>query len=458
MSEMAVVVTCHASYLRWLPEALASIDRQAPQPAERVLVLDGCGAARIDTARWRTIQGSWHHPAGARNAGLAATRAPWVTFWDVDNVMADGFVAAVQRAIRAAPSDLGILYPDIQDCDERLTPAAYRAFPEWDYWDLRAENCIDTASAWRRDAVDVVGAWADDTGGLDDYALALRITAAGWTAAKLEGPPVMMRTHPGQRHRGGALLTNIWRARSLGIVSLLAGRDDTFARWAGFLLEAELPPRTALYVVDNSGRPEFARMAFDACQRIAAARRLHHLDFASLGRAYRPAADESWFAEARHRHIARLYASVLPRVHEDLVLTLEDDVDPPRDAARRLGEEFGFRLGSKGNVGVAAAAYPMAHDDRLVCASWGERGGDRWGPSVGWEHLRDGPIDVAFVGGGCSMWANWAVRGYPVHLLWRNQLGWDAVLCVALRRRGYRVRLHGAVRCGHHVHGRLRAD
>jgi hypothetical protein len=370
--------------------------------------------------------------------------------------MAAGFVAAAERAIVAAPPEVGILYPDIQYCDQRLAPGRYWALPAFDYWGLRAENCIDTASAWRRDALEVAGGWPTGTQRLDDYALALRVTAAGWAAAKLDGPPVLMRTHPEQRHLSGSLAASIWEARSLAIVSTLAGRDGTFARWASFLLEAELPPRTALYVVDNSGRPEFTRTALDICQRIAASRQLHQLDFASLGRPYHPAADESWFAAARHLHVARLYASVLPRVGEDLVLTLEDDMDPPRDAARRLVEAIGFR--SQGNVGVAAAAYPMAHDDRVVCASWGEAGGERWGPSVGWEQLPDGPLDVAFVGGGCSVWAGWAVRADPVHLRWRDRLGWDAVRCLNLRRRGYRVRLHGGVRCRHHVHGRLQAQ
>jgi Glycosyl transferase family 2 len=455
MSDLAVVVTCHAPYLRWLPELLDSVDRQTPPPAERVLVLDGCDGPRAVDGRWRRVQGAWADPARARNAGLAVTRAPWMTFWDADNVMADGFVAAAERAIGAAPPEVGILYPDIQHCDEQLVPGQYWALPAWDYWGLRAENCIDTASVWRRAAAEVVGGWPEDTEGLQDYALALRVTSVGWMAAKLDGPPVLMRMHPGQRRHARPLRTSIWRARSLAIVSLLAGRDDTFARWAGFLMEAELPPRTALYVVDNSGRPEFGRMASDTCQRIAAARGLSHLDVAAVGRVYRPTANESWFAEARHRHVARLYASVLPRVQEDLVLTLEDDMDPPRDAARRLGEEIGFR--NHGNIGVAAAAYPMAHDHRAVCASWGDAGGARWGQSVGWQQLSDGAMDVAFVGGGCSVWANWAVRDDPVHLRWREQLGWDAVRCLALRRRGYRVRLHGGIRCRHHVHGRLQA-
>jgi glycosyl transferase family 2 len=456
MSDLAVVVTCHAPYLRWLPEALDSVDRQVPEPAERVVVLDDCEAPRLDHRGWRRVHGGWRHPAGARNAGLAATRAPWVIFWDADNVMAAGFLAATQRAIRAAPPERGILYPDLHRCDERLTPGAYWALPEWDYWDLRAENCVSTASAWRRAALDMVGAWPEGTRALDDYALALRVTAAGWTAAKLDGPPVLWRTHDSQRHRASSLRTNIWRARSLAIVSLLAGRDDTFDRWAGFVLEAELPPRTALYVVDNGGRPEFTRMAFDTCQRITAARHLTHLDYGSVGSRYDGAPGESWFAEGRHRHVARLYASVLPRVGEDLILTLEDDMDPPRDAARRLGEEIGFR--GQGNVGVVAAAYPMPHDQRVACAGWGADGGERWGPSVGWEQLSGDAMGVDFVGGGCTVWANWAVRDHPVHPQWRHQLGWDAVLCLAVRRRGFGVRLHGGVRCRHHVHGRAEGD
>jgi hypothetical protein len=264
----------------------------------------------------------------------------------------------------------------------------------------------------------------------------------------------MMRTHPSQRHpqHEARLLTDIWRARSLAVVSLLAGRDDTFDRWRNFLLEAELPPRTALYVLDNGGRPEFTRTALAACQQIAAARGLTHLDFASLGRAYDPAPGEDYLIEGRHRHVARLYASVLPRVHEDLVLTLEDDVEPPLDAPRRLGEEIGYR--SRGAVGVVAAAYPMAHHQGVACAGWGDTGGG-WGPSVSWEHLPVGSMDVGCVGGGCTVWANWALRGSPVHLRWSRYLGWDGVLCLGLRDRGYRVRLHGGVRCRHHPHGRV---
>ncbi|MGH9943027.1 MAG: glycosyltransferase [Pyrinomonadaceae bacterium] len=455
MSDIAVVVLCHEPYLKWLPGAVESIDRQLPPAAERVLVCDGCEPPPLNP-HWQVIKGRWGNPAEARNTGAAATAASWLVFWDADNVMVGGYLAAMQSQLERAPADVGIIYPDIHYCDEHLTPQTLRIFPAWDYWFLRAENYVDTAAAWRREALEAAGGWSSRSG-LEDYALALDITAAGWQAAKLDGPPVLMRVHDGGRvrtlAREGRLSQEMWRARSCAVVSLLAGRDGTFARWAEFMSRAELPPRTALYVVDNSGREEFTRKIFDECQRLACERSLTHLDFATTGRAYQTGVDENYLLKGRHQHVARLYATVFPRIGEDTVLTLEDDTEPPPDAARRLGEELGHHH-HRAEVGAVAAAYAMPHNEHEVCAGDGRDGG--WGHPPRWDQLPHAPIDVGCVGGGCTMWANWALRRFPLRVKWEQLLGWDAVLCLELRRRGYRIRLHGGVRCRHHVHGAVR--
>src|SRR5262249_28325405 len=66
---------------------------------------------------------------------------------------------------------------------------------------------------------------------------------------------------------------------------------------------------------------------------------------------------EPYLERRRHQHVASLYAAVFPRVGEDLILSLEDDVEAPLDAGRQLGEEIGYR--SRGAVGVVAASYSM---------------------------------------------------------------------------------------------------
>lgn len=454
MSQLAVILTCHPPYLRWLPAALASIDSQLPTDAERVLVCDGCTPPAGSAAGWHVISGEWGLAPATRNAGMRVSSAPWLVFWDADNLMADGYIAALLQTISRLPANVAIVYPDVQFCDEHMQPRQFWALPTWEYWGLRAENCIDTASAWRRDALELAGGWSETRDQLDDYSCALRITALGWHAVKLAGPPVLMRRHPHsimrQRISNGTLLSDIWRSRSLAVVALLAGRTALFPRWLHFLQHAELPPRTALYVVDNSGRPEFRRMAFAACTELAATRGFTHVDFTSSGRPYQPGPAETYLNQARHRHVAGLYAALLPRVGEDLVLTLEDDILPPLDAARRLGAAIGYR--SSGKVGVVGAAYAMPHHPTTeVCAGCGD---GQWYATIRWEQLSAEPCDVGFVGGGCTVWANWALHDCPVHLDWTATLGWDGVLCRSLRRNGYAVRLHGGVRCLHELTGR----
>ena len=452
-ANLAVIITCHAPYLRFLPEALESIDRQASGGLERVVVFDGCAPAPDMPDHWASVTGSWRHPSAARNAGISATTAPWLIFVDADNAASDGYLAGMHRAIANAPPEVAIIFPDIQYCDEFLRPRSLWQMPQWDYWELRRQNCVDTSSAWRREALEVAGGWAVAEYH-EDYILALAITASGWKAAHLDGPPILMREHGDGRRADlrqgdGGLLTHIWRARSLGIVSLLAGRSSTLDGWTRFLLTAELPPTTALYVVDNSNDRSFTRRVREAAELIASKRSLSHLDIAVVGQPYKLDFREPYLTKRRHLHIAQLYARALPRITEDLVLTLEDDIEPPPHAVRALGTEIGYP--ARANVGVIAAAYASPETPSRVCAGLGP---EPWGRSLSWSELPTEPIDVSCVGGGCSMWGNWALRGCVPHVQWDLKLGWDGVVCTALRRNGYRVRLHGGVRCHHRTHGR----
>ena len=457
MTGIAVVVTCHEPYLRWLAGTLASVDRQSPPALERVVVLDGCTPPADLPTHWRAVTGQWGSAAGARNAGLSVVTTPWVVFFDADDVMPSEYLAAVRRAIEGARPNVAIIYPDLQYCDDELRPRSRRDMPPWSYWSLRAENYVSTAGAWRRTALLLAGGWSTRAGAFDDFAAALDVTAAGWHGAKLDGPAVIVRQHPDSQlqssRSAGQWLTDIWRARSLAIVTLHAGRLAGLTRWRDFLLGAELPPKTSVYVVDNGGDPEFTRRLAEACEQIREARDcIKHVDISQLGERYRDTPGDPYLAEGRHEHVARLYASVLPRVTEDLVLTLEDDMDPPPTAIRALGEQIGYP--SRASIGAVAAAYAMPYDEHLVCAGLGT---DNWGTSVDWAKLTDVPLDVGYVGGGCTMWANWALQEAALQLDWQRWLGWDAMLCQWLRLNGYRVQLHGGVRALHHIDDRFDA-
>jgi hypothetical protein len=80
-----------------------------------------------------------------------------------------------------------------------------------------------------------------------------------------------------------------------------------------------------------------------------------------------------------------------------------------------------------------------------------------WGSPIFWDELTEQTITVGNVGGGCTMWAGWALRAHPLPFWWDQGLGWDGSLCSKLRADGYAIEIHGGVRCIHHIHGEVRA-
>jgi hypothetical protein len=196
---VAVVVVWDGRRQDWLKQALASIDAQRPAATQKCLVIDGAGGENLrrdlDVGGWLIKGGNWQDPAVARNEGMNATDAPWLVFWDADNVMAAGFLGAVSAAVDQVGQEVGVVYSDINYVDEQLANGHVWVVPEFDYWTLRAGNYIDAGSAWRRMAVELSGGWPEDVGSFEDYALALEVTRRGWKAQRRDGPQVTMRVH-----------------------------------------------------------------------------------------------------------------------------------------------------------------------------------------------------------------------------------------------------------------------
>jgi hypothetical protein len=426
--EVAVVVTAGPDQTGDLAAVLAAIDAQEPAPAERVLIPFGRGVPDGVPASWTVLTGDWASRAEALDEGWSATTAPWVTF--VGTAVPATFLSSTVDAVRTADADTAVLCPG-------------REAGEWDYWALRTATRIGSAFTWRRAAAELAGWWPRRCDRSLDQALVLDLTAAGWKAVRYVAPSLPPAPEPAAEDG--------WNIRSLGIVSLHAGRESTFSKWADFLLTADLPVRTSLYAVDNGRRPEFTERLRAACVRIADARGFEHVDVAVDDRTYESVPDEWYLKRERNLHVARLYSSIMPRVSEDLVLTLEDDIDPPSDAVRRLVEEFA-RPAETPLAGISAAWDRV--EGRYVC---GGRADGGWGSPITWAELPREPLDVGCIGGACSVWSNAVVSRMPVLFDWDEQLGWDGLLCTQARRRGFTVRIHGGVRCVHHTWGVLRS-
>jgi len=452
---LAVAVTCHAPYLRWLPECLASIDGQLGVD-RKILALDGCdalGQGQAQPVHWEILRGEWGSPIPGRNAALeraaqGAAPCDWIVYWDADNPMPEGYLEAMREAAAAAPDDVACIFPDLQYIDEAGCPLRLRRVPEVDYWTLRRGNPgVDTSSCWRVDALRAIGGHIAGSG-MDDYALALALTRAGWRCVHAPGsvPPMMMRDHDRGRRSAAHIddpataLEQLWKIRTLGIVTLWApGRYDVQTRWTAALQQMELPPQTSLYVLDNTGDLDTLDV-YDFCLRP----NIQRFDVLR----YVMGAPDDW--AGRHEHIAYLYRQILPRVVDDLVLIWEDDVEPPDgQALRRLHEHF--RLNSL--VGAAGAAYASPENPEMVCAS---DQAERWHHACSLSELAGvrQAVPVQMIGGGFTLYQNWALKlAGPIRF--DHPFGWDATLSRGLRRAGCRVLLDPRVTARHHIHGAI---
>lgn len=438
---LGVVVTCHAPYLRFAAECLASIDAQHDGPA--VFCFDGEASDRPGAfPGWTLVSEKWQNPNKARNAGrvrlAGQSAAPeWIVFVDADDCLPPGYMAAMSRAIAKVDDNVGIVYPAIDRVDYASGAREEVPAPAWDYWRQRERPYIQSASAWRVEALEEVGGWDEESAMHDDTNLATRVTAAGWEAAPLDGPTLFQRLHDEAEHRclSRSWETRVaaeWRFRSIGVVIPVSGREE---RWPGWLANLELPRFNALYLVDNSP-PGFC-LEPDA-ERFG---RVVRRRFVAPGQSGR---DRK--SLVRHRHVADIYNSILFEVREDLILTVEDDVWYPPHALKSL-----FALSCMAGFGAAAAVYESASCPGGACGSLNP---DHWEIQPLEDFPRE-PTPAAFVPGGFTLWSNAAVRRcLPVRATGdesadRVGFGWDANLSLALRERGYSLTLHGGLRAVH---------
>jgi len=451
---IGVVVTCHERYLVLLRECLNSIDNQTLTPCEKTLVLDSCEPpawlASKNYSHWKILRGDWKHPAPGRNLGWRQSACDWLVFFDADNIMPPDYIEKYSKEIGEG---IGFIYSNILYVDEKLRVNRLKRFPDYDYWELRRENYIDTSSCWNREAI----AQADGfpfTNGLDDKAIALEITRLGWRGLHSKGSPVIMREHDlGRRSVVQAHSKTIdagtnWDIRTHGLLSLLAGRRGTIDYWLDWVNNANLPPKTNLHVIDNSSDPSFTKYVQDRLSN-----RFLEIDYQLVNEHFDNKLPPKQLFEQRHKWIASLYSNLFNRATEDMLITFEDDMQPPLDALIALNSGFydGCTLGANG------ALYALPEQPEMACCS---ACFSNWLGQIPISAILERPTryKVGFIGGGLTMYAGWAIektnsRNIDVLINNTYKLGWDAWLSKQLIEGGYDITLDGRVFCEHHIHG-----
>lgn len=224
----------------------------------------------------------------------------------------------------------------------------------------------------------------------------------------------------------------------LSVVTLWSGSSPIQAELIRYFLAESFPVPTRFVWVVNSNDQETQRLLDAGGNRLRTSG--HHVD---LTQCLDKPGDGLL---GKHQHVANLYNRILPKLDTPLVLTAEDDNLPPVGAYVRAAN----LLATYNNCGALCALYRSRMNPENACAAWAA---ERWYLVPKYAMVPQIPLYVGFVGAGFTLYRVAALRaGSPFHagFVGKSFHGWDANLCLQMRRRGWDIILHGAIKVGHH--------
>lgn len=426
-NEITLCVSCHDDYLHFLPRLLERWeDLLGDRPWTRVLALDGCDYSRKG---WARIRGQFGGPAPLRSRAARIHGDGWIFYWDADNRPESELVEAIESAVHHDRANVGVYH------------TVHPAYPA--DCDIRKRNYVDSASLWRKSAINAVGGWDSENGCLEDWELALRLRRSGYGICSLGVALAGYNNHKNSRSRGdrARYLDALCHARSIGVMVPFRGRKDLALKWFDAFEAHDWPRKPGLTILDKSGDPDFRQWLIARSSSLKVSR----LTLIESPKVEPPLHDEERFAVI-HNSVGGAYAEGMGSTPEDLVLTWEDDVIPESPEALK-----NLILGVYPNqpFDVLAAVVPERNDPRVAIAS---RMPGFWSGFPVISDLKRRPEKIGMVGGGFTLWHRYALENCPFEGMRRisqGPLGWDGSICRRLNQKQFRVGLHGDIRCAH---------
>ena len=193
MNPRVAVVVPFFNMGEFLPDALDSIRgcMESVDGIESVIVNDGSTDAdslelldRVRQDGWRVLDQENRGLGGARNAGVAATSAPYILPLDADNRVLPAQLAAAMPVLDEDPG-AGVVYGDFmkfgaEEGRERVGPFDLQRLLRWNY--------IDACALYRREIWERAGGYDEGMPeqGVEDWDLWLCAVEQGWRFHYLE--------------------------------------------------------------------------------------------------------------------------------------------------------------------------------------------------------------------------------------------------------------------------------
>lgn len=196
--DLSVVIPCH-DLGEVLVEAVASVERTAPERCELIVVDDGSRQPRTREVLAVLREGGYHvidQPnaglAAARNRGIREVRGRYILPLDADNRLAAGYITSAIQMLASQP-EAGVVYGDRLEFGCRN---GRRHVPEFDLPTLLWSNTIDACAAYRREIWEACGGY--DAGALvwEDWDFWISTAERGWGFHRLPDVAFEYRVRP----------------------------------------------------------------------------------------------------------------------------------------------------------------------------------------------------------------------------------------------------------------------
>lgn len=215
----SVIIVCH-NQAAYLPEAVASLRRQDSTDLETIIINDGSTddsaavaralADQFPELKILVIEQEGDGMAIARNVGIAAASGEWIAPLDSDDVMGDGWLGNVAKAIGEFPQANAFTgaYRPLGDGPRPAGQAGELPAEPWKLADYNAENLQErcnllTNTVYRRSLWLACGGYdASHPFGMEDWHFWLKAQLHGFTPVCLPVPMVYYRRHGGTEGLG----------------------------------------------------------------------------------------------------------------------------------------------------------------------------------------------------------------------------------------------------------------
>ena len=255
---IAVIIPCFNDG-EIVTEAVASLKGVA-EPLEVLIVDDGStDAATLAVLDELEAGGSGvlHQQntglSGARNAGVAATTAPYVFPLDADDLAVPATLVAMADLLDGAP-DAAVAYGDYTEFGS--IEEIVRATPEWlDPYRLAYTNEYPVSALFRRTALEEVNGWAAIRYGYEDWDLWISLAERGARSVHAGPGAITYR----RRLHGERMLTEAKRRHRELWRTIKSRHPRLYAEIGEHRRRSDLSPlRKALYPLVYGGRPRYA--------------------------------------------------------------------------------------------------------------------------------------------------------------------------------------------------------